>query len=104
LLGTAYAKDKSIDDYPLNVTAVVVNGSTGNLYADCFMSLSDGHIVYNISSNGFCKSAGVGDRFRARVYNSKWGITIIEIAYYHKGGFKTAKYRVNSQILVANEH
>ena len=93
LLGCAYAKEQP--NYDLHMTVVVSNpGSDG-----CNMSLSNDVVIYNISSNGFCTTFNTGAHVDARVYDSKWGIKIMEIKYYHKGKLKTAKYKVDSQIM-----
>jgi len=92
LLGCAYAKDKPQPNYGLHMTVVVSNpGSSG-----CNMSLTNEVVVYNVSSNGFCRTFNTGVHVDARVYDSKWGIRILEI---RDQNFKTYKYKVDSQVL-----
>jgi hypothetical protein len=100
LLGVAYAKDKQMSDFPMVLHVVVVNGSTGNLHYDCAMSVASEDVIYNISSNGFCNTFALNTWLRGRVYDSKLGITIMEIGWLHGRKYKTAKYRVDSQIAV----
>jgi hypothetical protein len=106
LLGCAYAKDKSMADYPNMVTiksnsdyegtALYINGEPVST-TKCSMIIYDDTTIYTVGSSGSaCKAFHVGSAYHVRFYSGAMGQTA-EFAWLHNGKVKTAKYKVDSQ-------
>lgn len=92
-LSLAYAKDKTLDDFPMTVLVSYTDASSSG----CNMTLQDESKVYVVESNTlFCIKFEPGSKLHAK-RTHPLGVQMIELAWTNeKGKLKTAKYQIVS--------
>ena len=100
LSGILCAKDKSLNDYPINFTVnstLYDDPSSSDLNHKCRMFLKEGSRGgYSVYSNGLCTTFSPGNVVAGR-FTTFWGVRMIELAWQDKKGrIKTCKYTIAS--------